>query len=266
VGKTTTICGLALTAAVRGLKTLAIDFDDQANLSISLAGDAPLQKPDQYELITKSELPPSAAILQVRPQLDLLPASPALRYLDRSVSQPFILREAFDRWTLSYDLVLIDTPGNIASPRLTMALCAASAYYIPVELRAYSMDSLPTVFEICANAAGRYYNPDLKNLGILASKVDQVHQSGSDRGLPVKPDQRALYQELRTSLGPERMLGLIGRRDPVDQAFSRGKLLQELPPSENTRRAAEEFEAFANLVFERSGLLGNNGAQKGEVA
>lgn len=251
VGKTTTICGLALYAAARGHSVLTIDFDDQGSLTSALLGDDHPLTSDQYDLLTDDSSKLSDVLTHPRKNIDLLPASFSLHKLDY-LNDPFLLRKAFDRWSLNYDLVLIDTPGHASSPRLSMALCASTAYYVPLELRRYAMQSLQATLSVCHRASGTYYNPRLFELGFVLCKVDQISKSGPSRGLPVLSNQRTLYKELKDTYGAESILGVIGRREPINDAFSKGMLLQELPQNENTRDAIAEIGAFVDRVLERA--------------
>src|SRR5262249_14331385 len=143
-----------------------------------------------YDLLTGKSSKLADHVQNVRKNIDLIPASHSLADLDKVINSPFLLREAFDRWPLeNYDLILMDTPGAVSSARLFMALCASTAYYIPTDLKRYSLDALPPTMSLCQHASGVYYNPRLLNLGFVASMVDQVAQSGEHIGLPLRPEQ-----------------------------------------------------------------------------
>jgi len=268
VGKTTTIVGVSLSAAALGFRVLAIDLDNQGNLTQSFhSSDGYEEEPtlDSCDVLLGKSSKLADHVKNVRRNIDLLPASHSLSSLDQVLNSPFLLREAFDRWELPYDVILIDTPGAVSSPRVFMALCASTAYYIPTDLKRYSLDALPPTVALCHQAAGNYYNPKILQLGFVASMVDQVAQSGEHAGLPVRPDQRSIYRLLLEQFGSHQSLGIIGRRDPLARAFAKGVLIDTLQTrTENTRGAIEEFGDFAARVFERAGLTPVIDTQKGQ--
>jgi len=138
-----------------------------------------------------------------------------------------------------------------------MALCASTAFYIPLELLSYAIDSLKATRQICDRITkSPHYNPELLDLGWVAVKIDGVGHSGALKGLPTRVDQRDLYDALLTERGEHCALGLLARRASIDQAFSRGMHLDELSPqSPSSHLAQDEFNYFAQSVFQRARLV-----------
>ncbi|MDN5873069.1 MAG: ParA family protein [Sinobacteraceae bacterium] len=154
VGKTTLVANLAAISAARGLRTLVIDLDVQANLSQYLLGD---DRPgrnigDFFESTLSFSLQsPAFASFAVATRyecLDVVAADPRLDDLHvklEAKQKVRKLRQALDKLR-GYDAVWIDTPPafNFYS---RSALIAADRCLIPFDCDAFSRQALYTLLD-----------------------------------------------------------------------------------------------------------------------
>jgi chromosome partitioning protein len=144
-GKTTLSTALSAEAARRGVKTLLVDADTQANASEWLAGGGGMLASvgdggrGVYRLFIDGEEP---APLSVRPCLDLLPAGARTQSLaselDRMLTMSLeqkrqgltLVRELLHEATSAYEQVWIDTPPSLQSPSLIESFLAAADFVV----------------------------------------------------------------------------------------------------------------------------------------
>ena len=133
VGKTTTCFNLACAFAEQGLKVLAIDLDHQSHLSVSLGlKDPGLTGVDDVLL---DQQPISDYILQVRKNLDLVPAGFRLGEVERLAADgrknALLFRDKLKEVQANYDFILLDCPPTSGLLNFN-ALFAADEVIIPV--------------------------------------------------------------------------------------------------------------------------------------
>lgn len=120
VGRTTTTLNTGLALANKGYKVLLIDFDPQANLTLSLGFFKGVEVGlyDVMEAATKGNTTLFPDVVQSVHGLDLLPGSLDLAAVDLEFStvtmREFILQRALSKYLKKYDVVLCDTPPNIS--------------------------------------------------------------------------------------------------------------------------------------------------------
>jgi chromosome partitioning protein len=156
VGKTTIVCNLAAVAAARGLRTLVIDLDVQANATRYLlgAGDiAPAQTvADFFESTLNFSLvsAPFDAYVTETPfeNLSIAAASPELEHLQvklEAKQKIYKLRQALDKLR-HYDRIFIDTPPALNFYSRS-ALIAANEVLIPFDCDDFARQALYTLLE-----------------------------------------------------------------------------------------------------------------------
>lgn len=163
VGKTTLTIGLVDTLAVQGKKVLVIDLDAQANTSYFLAGrkayreirDKDLLVDQFFESLVDERLEPTLAarrrrmvsLLEKSPKVDLIAASPNLRYVERKIiftlargsadiRRPELelaahLAGGLNEVADEYDVIVIDCPPGI-SLFVEAAIRSADLVLVPV--------------------------------------------------------------------------------------------------------------------------------------
>lgn len=175
VGKSSTTCITSFLLAEKGYKVLTVDFDSQGNTTQILSGRDIYTFEDKTVLNAIIDLDPSKYILNVRDNLDLLPADDILSTLGNAMAVekryvPTSLKETLALVKDNYDYIIVDTPPNLGD--LSVSALAASDYVVVM------LQSEP----LCYKAIPRYLKlveliktritPSLKLAGILPSMSD----------------------------------------------------------------------------------------------
>lgn len=244
VGKTTTLLALALAASRRGIKSILIDMDDQANASgalidLSNADD----KASAFSLITnKKEFEPH----QVDDFLYVAYASHCLLGLDEdSYETYFALSENISESLKDFDLVLIDTAGTLKS-RVGAALAASDFVYSPIELTQFALQAFEPLNNVITNVKKRF-NQKMNFLGFVPNRVDQVR---FDNGVPYPyvNSERDIYNMICKDIGEEKVLGVIGQRKNIRESLQIGQHLN------SNDLATKEINTFTNNVLTKIGF------------
>jgi len=172
VGKTTIAFNLAqILAGKRGITVLAVDNDPQGNLTSSLIEKPAGHKENILNAYDGKPFKPK----KVNNGLYMLGSSIALATVaERDFQMIFRLKEALetmpDRQTPFYDYCIIDTLPSFGHLHLA-ALNAADYVLVPVKPAPYALSGLKDLFDTIEKAR-KYFNPDLKLLGIVINQVD----------------------------------------------------------------------------------------------
>ena len=145
VGKTTTTVNLGASLAYEKQKVLLIDFDQQANASISLGINREEITKDIVDLL-KGDTSINDVILKTSvSSLDIIPASIKLSELDTILfdkeNKSFVLFNRIEEIKNNYDYILIDCPPSLGLI-VDNALYASDSVIIPVECGYYAYDAL----------------------------------------------------------------------------------------------------------------------------
>ncbi|MBN1440416.1 MAG: ParA family protein [Anaerolineales bacterium] len=164
VAKTTTTLGLGAGFVERGVETLVVDLDPQANLTYNI-GLQPDSSPHSVaELLTGQIDPARAALESSLPGMDIIPSSASMldlgRRLYRTPEYEYLLRRALEEPALqAYAAVLLDCPPSVG-PLTINALTAADLLIIPTQCEYYSIQALTDMFELVSVIRDRT-NPGL---------------------------------------------------------------------------------------------------------
>ncbi len=153
VGKTSLVANLAGLASMKGIRTLVVDLDPQANLASDF-GVRKLGVRDNGHALFEAiaDYAPLEVVPRVRPGIDLIPAGTYTRELSEMLStvrreDPTIMlavREAILTIESDYDLVLIDTPPA-PTPMAEAGIHAANWILAPIRADFASIDGLEQV-------------------------------------------------------------------------------------------------------------------------
>ncbi len=176
VGKTTTAINLSAALAQKGLRTLLVDLDPQANSSMSFVDIHGLER-SMFEALTEPDVHVRDIVQPAPkvPQLDVAPATIALAKIEAKligeIDSHYRLKDELDAVHDTYDYIVIDTPPTLGIITVN-ALVAATHVLIPIQASYFALegtdDLLETVDKIKARA-----NPQLQVLGALITLFDK---------------------------------------------------------------------------------------------
>lgn len=173
VGKTTTAVNLAAGLALRGVKTLLIDADPQANASTHISKEDP-------ELTIKHLFHGKATLEEVAipttvPGLDLVPSGIGFAAVEMELASK-IGRETLLRKALStpeaekYKMIIIDAPPSLGMISIN-CLTAAQSIIIPIH-RFFSLEGLSQLSDVIEQVH-EVLNPNLETGAVVLTMYDK---------------------------------------------------------------------------------------------
>ncbi len=157
VGKTTTAINLSAQFAKEGLRTLAIDLDPQANMTVVLSGGqfkfettiSDVFEAAKKHSITKAIIPAQADGDNIA-NLSLCPTDIRLsRVIEQSLTKVHRERILFKQLQTikdRYDVVILDCPPNLSLTSVN-AMMAADLFLIPVDGGSFSLNGLADLLD-----------------------------------------------------------------------------------------------------------------------
>jgi chromosome partitioning protein len=176
VGKTTTAINLAAALAGKGVKTLLVDLDPQANSSMSFL-DIHQLKTTLYEALTEDHvhLPDIVRPADKVANLFIAPSTIALAKIEAKLigelDSHYRLKDELQKVQEAFDYIIIDTPPTLGIITVN-ALVAATHVMIPIQASYFALEGTDDLLETIEKIKVRA-NPQLQILGALITMYDK---------------------------------------------------------------------------------------------
>ena len=171
VGKTTTALSLISALHLRNYRVLGVDLDPQGSLGFSTGVD--IENSETVYEVLKGKQPIEDVIVQTDIG-DMLPSNILLSAAEVEFNMPgreFLLRNELQKIADRYDYIIIDTPPALNVLTIN-AYVAAQGLIIPMAPEILSLLGISQIRDTI-DTVRRYYNPDLKVLGILLNRFSR---------------------------------------------------------------------------------------------
>ena len=236
-GKTITVATMAGYLSSKGKRTLAIDFNEQGDLSDTLgaadttSGAGEVLKGKPIEAIARETNLQGVDILTGAENLAMLEKEISITGRDRAL----ILKKALRQLGRKYDYIVIDAPGAFNTAFLN-ALAAADSVVIPAMADYYNLkgirrliDNIRTVQEI---------NPHLKVDGILLTRYQGRRN--------LTKDTIEVLQGAETALQTKLFNAKIRENSKIAEAPGRRETVLTYAPGSI---GADDYNAFLKEYF-----------------
>ncbi|MBN6778761.1 ParA family protein [Pseudoclavibacter alba] len=249
VGKTTVTLGLASAAWARGLRTLVVDLDPQADVSTGLdvspegTGSIADVLEDPSEENVRGAIVRSSWSEGDERIVDVMLGSPAAINFDGphpTVREIWRLEEALALLEPEYDLVLVDCPPSLNALTRT-GWAASDRVAIVTEPGLFSVAAADRALR-AIDELRRALSPRLQPLGII---VNRARLQSVEHQFRVR--------ELRDMFGPLVLPPFLPERTALQQAQGAAKPVH-LWPGDSAEEMAEHFDRLLDRV-QRAGRL-----------
>ena len=249
VGKTTVTLGLASAAFARGVSTLVVDLDPQADVSTGM--DVPVAAVNvadvlasPKEKVVRAAITPSGWTRGRGGVVDVMVGSPAAINFDGphpSVRDIWKLEEALAHVEAEYELVLVDCAPSLNALTRT-AWAASDRVSVVTEPGLFSVAAADRALRAIEEIR-RGLSPRLQPLGII---VNRARMQSLEHQFRIK--------ELRDMFGPLVLAPQLPERTSLQQAQGAAKPLH-VWPGESAQELARMFGQLLDRVL-RTGRVG----------
>jgi chromosome partitioning protein len=239
-GKTTSSINLAAGLAIKGYKTLLVDWDTQANTTISYMTRKEISGSlANVFLKGPNYLPVERVIYETHlVNLDLIPADASMSIVEKlsELREQFILKTELDKLT-DYDFIILDCPPSVGVP-LTMAINACNYFLISVSAEYFPIEGANEMTEILKFA--QQNNSKIQILGYLITRYWER-----------KNISRGALEELKKQYGELVFTTVIHENVKLQEAPALRKSIFEYDPASV---GCHDYLALVADVLERLGM------------
>jgi chromosome partitioning protein len=174
VGKTTTAINLAAALAHKGIRTLLIDLDPQANTTLSFVDPRELGA-SMYDVLVDGVPFGEIVVPTSVANLSLAPARISLAKLEAALvgqfDAHFRLKDRIAEVVPGYEYIVVDTPPTLGIITVN-AMVAATHLLIPIQSSYFALEGTDDLLETMEKIKTRA-NPDLQLLGVVVTLHDR---------------------------------------------------------------------------------------------
>jgi len=235
VGKTTSAYNVAYIFAKRGLRTLIVDLDPQASLTI-YAGLEPYEHDKTIvDVLRSPKHDIHGHILNLRENLDIIPSRIELAAVENELlgkaAREKILSRALEQIRTEYDHVIIDCPPQLSTLTIN-ALTASAGIVIPCKTDYLAYRGIQQLLDTVETVRDDIGNPGLKVLGILATMFEARSK-----------DDRDILDLLKEEY---QVIGTVKKTVQAKKGMYDGKSIAEFSPNSDI---AKEYESVADYIL-----------------
>jgi len=261
--KTTTAIHLAQYLALRGYRALVVDLDSQASLTslFGLQPDTDVQPEETLYPVFRGEAESFAGCIRRTywPRLDLVPANlslsqaefelPVRAQRERGFAFWLVLREAIQKSTMDYDVVILDCPPSLGFMSIN-AIFAATGVIVPVPPSMIDFVSTGQFFRMCSQVLDQVeeIDPDSKEVDffrILVAKHNVTDQN-----------QKQIIHLMGANFGDMLLQNPMAVTTALDGAGLRKRTYYEIDDQIGARQSYIRGLAYLNAVnAEIEGLI-----------
>jgi len=238
VAKTTSTYNVGVSLAQKGKKTLIIDLDSQASLTIS-AGLEPFEHEKTIVTVLEKEgTPITECTKPLQDNLSICTSRLELAQLEmemigRSMRET-ILKRALEKIKGKYDFILIDCPPQLSILTIN-ALACCDYVVIPVKTDYLAYRGVELLMESISDTK-ELINPSLSVLGVIATLFE----------MRVKDDNEIL-QALQDKY---HVIGVVKKMAIAKKGVYEGRSVSEQAPK---NEVATEYDKISDYIIEKGG-------------